>query len=178
MAQLKVDSSLIHRLFYPQVPAVLASQYRGRVSAMPVVSYASVSDSPPLVAVACNPQSYTPKLILRSRSFSLSLLGREDTSKLGTLATTHGGDVIDKLAYAGLSHVKGKRLNVPVIEGARATLECSLSSKHLVGDHLLILGQVRGASADGAFTDSWDFRRYRPILYTGWKGGMTSYQGP
>ena len=145
---------------------------------MPVVSYASVSDSPPLVAVACNPDSYTCKLSLRSKSFSLSLLGREDTSKLGTLATTHGGDVVDKLVYAGLAHMKGKKLDVPVIEGARATLECSLSSKHLVGDHLLILGQVRCASADGAFTDSWDFRRYRPILYTGWKGGMTSYQGP
>ena len=145
---------------------------------MPVVSYASVSDSPPLVAVACNPESYTCKLILRSKSFSLSLLGREDTSKLGTLATTHGGDVTDKLASVGLAHRKGKALDVPVIAGARATLECSLRSKHAIGDHVLIVGRVRAADADVAFSDAWDFRRYKPILYTGWKNGMTSYQGP
>ena len=175
---MKVDFPLIHRLFYPQVPAVLSSQYRGRVSAMPVVSYASVSDSPPLVAVACNPKSYTCKLILRSKSFSLSLLGRDDTSKLGTLATTHGGDLADKLASAGLAHRKGTVLKVPVISGARATLECSLRSKHTMGDHVLMVGLVRSANADSAFSDTWDFHRYRPILYTGWNEGMTSYQGP
>jgi len=145
---------------------------------MPVVSYASVSDSPPLVAVACNPESYTCKLIIKSRAFSLSLLGREHTSKLGTMATIHGGDVTDKLTSAGLAHARGTKLRVPVITGARATLECSLRSKHAMGDHVLVVGLVRVAHADGAFTDFWDFHRYRPILYTGWKEGMTSYEGP
>jgi flavin reductase (DIM6/NTAB) family NADH-FMN oxidoreductase RutF len=176
--RLKVNSLLIHRLFYPQVPAVLSSQYRGRVSAMPVVSYASVSDSPPLVAVACNPKSYTCKLILRSKSFSLALLGREDISKIGTLATTHGGDVADKLASAGLAHREGTVLRVPVISRARATLECSLRSRHTMGDHVLLVGLVRAADASSAFSDTWDFRSYRPILYTGWSEGMTSYHGP
>jgi len=145
---------------------------------MPVVSYASVSESPPLVAIACNPDSFTCKLILRSKSFSLSLLGREDTAKLGALATTHGGEVTDKLLSAGLAHRKGEKLNVPVIASARATLECSLESSRTLGDHRLLVGRVRAAHSDGTFTDSWDFRRYRPILYTGWKDGMTSYEGP
>jgi flavin reductase (DIM6/NTAB) family NADH-FMN oxidoreductase RutF len=178
MLGMKVDSSLIHRLFYPQVPAVLSSQYRGRVSAMPVVSYASVSDSPPLVAVACNPESYTCKLILKARCFSLSMLDRNQTSRIGALATTHGGDVPDKLASVGLSRKRGTKLNVPVITGARATLECSLKSKVVMGDHYLIVGLVRASYADGAFSDEWDFRSYKPILYTGWKDGMTAYEGP
>ena len=175
---MKVNPSLIHRLFYPQVPAVLSSQYRERVSAMPVVSYASISDSPPLVAVACNPESYTCKLVLKSRVFSLSMLGREDMPKLGILASTHGGDVVDKLASAGLAHRRGTKLAVPVITEARASLECLLRSKQVYGDHLLIVGLVRAARADSSFTDSWDFRSYKPILYTGWRGGMTSYEGP
>jgi flavin reductase (DIM6/NTAB) family NADH-FMN oxidoreductase RutF len=175
---LKVDPSLLHRLFYPQVPAVLSAQFRGRVSAMPVVSYASVSNSPPLVAVACNPESYTCKLSIRAKAFSLCLLGSEDTAKLGKLATTHGGDLKDKLAFADLAHVKGTRLNVPAISGAWATLECSLSSHPKTGDHILLIGRVRAASAADAFSDFWDFRRYKPILYTGWKGGMTTFPGP
>ena len=175
---MKVDPSLLHRLFYPQIPAVLAARYRGRVSAMPVVSYASVSNTPPLVAVACNPESYTCKLALQARTFSMSLLGRDETSKLDKLASTHGGDLKDKLASAGLAHRKGVKLSVPAIVGAWATLECSLSSKHKLGDHLLLVGLVRAAYASDAFSDFWDFRRYKPILYTGWKDGMTVFQGP
>jgi flavin reductase (DIM6/NTAB) family NADH-FMN oxidoreductase RutF len=145
---------------------------------MPVVSYASVSNTPSLVAISCNPESYTCKLALRAKSFSLSLLSREDTVRLETLATTHGGEVKDKLAAAGLSHVRGKTLGVPVISGAWATLECSLKKRPKLGDHILVVGEVRAAYTRGAFSDFWDFRKYRPILYTGWKNGMTSYEGP
>ncbi len=145
---------------------------------MPVVSYASVSTSPPLVAVACNPESFTCKLALRAGTFSLSLLGRDETTKLDKLATTHGGDVKDKLASAGLAHRRGVKLSVPAIAGAWATMECSLRSKQRAGDHLLLVGLVRAAYAADAFSDFWDFRRYKPILYTGWKDGMTTFQGP
>ncbi len=175
---MKVDPSLLHRLFYPQVPAVLSAQHRGRVSAMPVVSYASVSTLPPLLGVACNPDSYTCKLILRARAFSLCLVERERTTALDRLATTHGGDMKDKLVSAGLTHQRGTKLNVPAISGAAATLECSLNSKIRTGDHLLLIGLVRAAYAKDAFSDFWDFRRYKPILYTGWKDGMTLFQGP
>jgi flavin reductase (DIM6/NTAB) family NADH-FMN oxidoreductase RutF len=175
---LKVDPSLLHRLFYPQVPALFAAQHRGRVSAMPVVSYTSVSTVPPLVAVACNPESYTCKLALRAKTFSLSLLGKDETTKLDRLATTHGGEVKDKLASAGLAHRRGVKLNVPAMSGAWATLECSLKSRTRLGDHLLLVGLVRAAYAADAFSDFWDFRRYKPILYTGWKDGMTVFQGP
>jgi len=175
--RLKVDPSLLHRLFYPQVPAVLASQHRGRVSAMPVVSYASVSTTPPLIAVACNPESYTCKLVLRSKKFSLNLLELDETTAVDRLVTTHGGEVKDKLASAGLPHRRGTKLNVPAIVGASATIECTLKSSRKLGDHVLLVGLVRAASATAAFSDFWDFRRYKPILYTGWKDGMTVFRG-
>lgn len=145
---------------------------------MPVVSYASVSASPPLIAVACNPESYTCKLALQSKAFSLGLLGKEDTVKVDRLATLHGGDVKDKLAAAGLSHHRGARLKVPAITVASATIECSLRSKQNAGDHVLLIGLVRAAYATNAFSDFWDFRRYKPILYTGWKEGITTFEGP
>lgn len=145
---------------------------------MPVVSYASVSNSPPLVAVSCNPESYTAKLAMKAKSFSLSLLPRNDTSKLDRLATTHGNQVRDKLVWVGLSHGTGTKVNVPVIEDAYATLECRVASHSKTGDHVLLVGEVHAAYAADAFSDFWDFRRYKPILYTGWKDGMTTFQGP
>jgi flavin reductase (DIM6/NTAB) family NADH-FMN oxidoreductase RutF len=172
---MKVEDSLIHRLFYPQVPLVLAAQFGGRVSAMPVVSYASVSDKPPMIAVACSPRGYTCKLTLKARAFSLSILDRTQTNAVARLATLSGAKVKDKLKEAGLSHVDGKILSVPVIERSVATLECRLRESSRHGDHLLLVGTVKAAYASEAFAEFWDFGRYRPLLYAGWREGLTTY---
>jgi flavin reductase (DIM6/NTAB) family NADH-FMN oxidoreductase RutF len=172
---MNVEPSMIHRLFYPQVPLIMSCQHRGRVSAMPVVSYASVSGSPPMVAVACNPRGFTCKLTLKAKAFSLSVLDEVYGPAVSKLATTSGAKVKDKLAAADLTHRAGKVLDVPVIEGAEGTLECELSSSSKVGDHVLLMGTVRAAYTSRAFTDSWDFSRYRPILYAGWKDGLTTF---
>jgi flavin reductase (DIM6/NTAB) family NADH-FMN oxidoreductase RutF len=172
---MKVEDSLVHRLFYPQVPLVLSAQFGARVSAMPVVSYASISDKPPLIAVACSPRGYTCKLSLKARAFSLSILDRTQSNAVALLATLSGAKVKDKLREAGLSHVNGKILKVPVIERSVATLECKLRDSSRHGDHLLLVGTVRAAYASEAFTEFWDFGRYRPVLYAGWREGLTTY---
>lgn len=172
---LEVKPALLHRLFYPQVPAVLSAQYNGKVSAMPVVSYASVSVRPPLVAVGCDPASFTFKLASRAGAFSLCLLDRKRLKAIERLAATSGRTVDDKLQAAGLTHSKGKEVDVPVIEGADAVIECVVHSKRRLGDHFLVVGLVKTASASASFSDFWNFRRYRPILYTGWRDGMSTY---
>lgn len=174
---MKVNPSLFHRLFYPQVPAILSAGYRGKISAMPVVSYASVSTEPPLVAVGCKSGGFTLELALGSNAFSLCLLDRRYLKAIETLATTSGKGVEDKLAHAGLSHSQGREVEAPVIKEADATLECTLHSKRKLGDHILLVGQVELCYASGSFSDFWDFRRYRPILYTGWRDGMSTYSG-
>ncbi len=141
---------------------------------MPVVSYASVSASPPLLMVACDPAAFTLRLVLASKAFSLSLLDRHHISAMERLALTSGRDVADKLSDAGLGHTAGVELDVPVIRGAEATVECRLHSKRRLGDHVLLVGLVKACYASGKFGDFWDFKAYRPILYTGWRDGMTT----
>jgi flavin reductase (DIM6/NTAB) family NADH-FMN oxidoreductase RutF len=142
---------------------------------MPVVSYASLSASPPLVVVGCNPSSFTCKLASRARAFSLCLLDRAFLPAMERLASGTGAGTKDKLKVAGLAYAMGSQLDVPVISGAKATLECQLKSKQKLGDHLLIIGRVKRADASEAFSDFWDFRRYNPILYTGWRDKMTTF---
>jgi flavin reductase (DIM6/NTAB) family NADH-FMN oxidoreductase RutF len=144
---------------------------------MPVVSYCSVSDSPPMVAVACFRDGFTCRLALKSRAFSLCILDSSHVKKMESLAATSGSKVRDKLAAAGLKHFDGKEAKAPVIEGATATLLCDLKSSKAYGDHVMLVGEVKGAEASSAFRGSWDFRRYSPVLYTGWDGGMTTYAG-
>jgi flavin reductase (DIM6/NTAB) family NADH-FMN oxidoreductase RutF len=174
----EVDPSLIHRLLYPQVPLVLAAQYEGRVSAMPVVSYLSTSDSPPLIGVACKPEGFTCKLALKARCFSLSVLDKSLAGKMSKLATVSGAKVKDKLSEVGLSHSPGRGPKVPVLKDALATLECRLSSTLRTGDHLILIGLVKAAYASDAFTDSWDYKKYDPMLYAGWSDGLSLYSGP
>ncbi len=171
---MSVDPALLHRLFYPQVPAVLSVGYRGRVSAMPVVSYSSVSERPPLVSVACKPESFTCKLLVRARSFSLCFLDARFKVSVERLARLSGASVIDKLKEAGLGHTSSRALKVPVITGASATLECKVRESAMKGDHLLLIGEVKASRASRAFSDFWDFKEYRPILYTGWRDGLTT----
>jgi flavin reductase (DIM6/NTAB) family NADH-FMN oxidoreductase RutF len=174
---LKVEFSKMHRLFYPQVPLVLCACVEDRVSAMPVVSYAAVSESPPMMAVSCNPNAFTFKLAARARAFSLCLL---DSSRLGAmekLATISGAKVKDKLREAALGYHLDSRMKAPVIDGSVAVIGCVLHSTRKVGDHALLIGSVRDCTARGDFSDFWSYKKYRPILYTGWRDGLSTYKG-
>ena len=145
---------------------------------MPVVSYAYVSDVPPIVAVSCVKGGYTANLALKAGSFSLCVLDRARARSVALLGSTSGSLTKDKLADAGLKHRRGAELDVPVIVGSVAILECSLRSKEEVGDHLLLFGEVESATATAAFAGFWDFSKYKPLLYAGWREGLTTYPGP
>ena len=174
---MKVDGTRVHRLFYPQVPLVMSVSHEGRVTAMPVVSYASVSDSPPMVAVSCLKGGFTCRLALKARSFSLCILDRTHAGAVAKLGSTSGSAVKDKLAVAGLKHRKGSVLGVPVIVGSVASLECELRSRRGIGDHVLLISEVMAARAAGSFIQYWDFAKYAPILYVGWKDGLATFPG-
>jgi len=143
---------------------------------MPVVSYASVSASPPLLVVACDPASFTLGLALKSRAFSLCLLDRRRIMAMQRLASSSGRNIANKLKRSGLSQKAGAVLDVPVVKGAEATLECHLQSKTRIGDHVLLVGLVKACYSTDKFSEFWDFKRYTPVLYTGWREGMTTYE--
>ncbi|MDG6898172.1 MAG: flavin reductase family protein [Nitrososphaerota archaeon] len=170
-----VDPSLVHRLFYPSVPALLCAAAGGRAAAMPVVSYLSISSDPPLLGVACATSSFTMKMATTSKSFTLCFMDRRYVGKVAALAVKSGRYVTDKIAAAGLSHRPGRSVKAPVISEAMAVIECTLDSRRRFGDHWLLVGRVRAVYASTDFRDYWRFEDYRPILYTGWAGGMKTF---
>lgn len=174
---LDVDPTLVHRLFYPQVPLVFAAGYKRQVSAMPVVSYLSLSMRPPIVGVACFPSGFTRGLAVKSGAFSLSVLDSKRVGQMSKLAETSGSRTKTKVRDSGLTAVKGPTLGTPIIKEALASLECRLLDNVEMGDHVLMTGEVVSARAKKAFKDYWDYRSYSPILYAGWrKGSMTTYK--
>ena len=172
----KVDTSKIYRLMYPAVPAVMSCNDRGLIYAMPVVSMMSLSGEPPLVAVASYPGHMTHKAIVAVRSFSLCWLDASMARAMEVLGSTPHTSP-DKLQAAGLKHSRGSVLDVPIIEGSAASLECSLYARQAMGDHELLVGKVQHVAASEDFQEYWRFERYRPILYAGTQAGaFKTYQ--
>jgi flavin reductase (DIM6/NTAB) family NADH-FMN oxidoreductase RutF len=171
-----VDPSKAYRLLYPAVPAILACSDRSLVYAMPVVSMVSLSNSPPLIGVSSSPDHSTHQAIVKVRSFSLSWVDASGVRALEVLGTT-GHPGMDKLLSAGLKHERGRTLDVPIVEGAVAALECSLYARQTLGDHELLIGRVQDARASDDFQEYWRFQAYRPVLYTGiQEGSFTTYE--
>ncbi len=153
----------------------MASAEGSTISAMPVVSFAMLSESPPLVGISSALSHYTLKSVANSKAFSLTWLDRSFSKALEILAASPGRPGMDKLLLAGLSHHPGQKLKVPVPDAASAVLECKLVGKRKFGDHVLLVGLVVVAYASEDFEDYWLFREYTPILYTGWHDGLGTY---
>jgi flavin reductase (DIM6/NTAB) family NADH-FMN oxidoreductase RutF len=171
-----VDTSKVYRLLYPAVPAILGCSDRSLVYAMPVVSMIALSNSPPLIGVASSPEHSTHQAILNVGCFSLSWVDASMAPSLEVLGTTPH-TAVDKLLSAGLKHSRGRTLDVPLVEGAVASLECSLYARQTLGDHELLVGKVLDARASDDFQEYWRFQRYDPVLYAGiQEGSFKTYQ--
>jgi len=165
-----VDLSKVYRLLYPAVPAIIACSDRGLIYAMPVVSMISLSNDPPLIGVSSSPKHSTHQAIASVRSFSVSWVDASLVRSLEVLGTTPH-NAVDKLHSAGLKHARGRTLDVPIVEGSVASLECTLYARQTLGDHELLVGKVQDARASEDFQEYWKFETYHPVLYAGIQDG-------
>lgn len=168
MRRRRVQDSLLHRLFYPQVPAVIAVRANGVVGGMPATSVMHVSTRPPVIATSIMTGLYTRELLEKSRYFSVNWLDYSYAKAIDVLGFTPGRGLKDKIKEAGLDWEPGStNKDIPVIKEAVAVLECRLSKSLSMGDHDLIMAEVLGSFAIDDFQDYWAFKEYKPILYLG-----------
>ena len=142
-----VVGSKVYRLFYPSVPVIVAARFDGRIFAMPVVSILSVSNTPPRIGFSSSPSHRTYEAVVGSKAFSAVWLDNKFVKSVEILGTSSGASATDKLSSAGLSHHGGRFLDVPVLDNASAVLECSVIEVRTLGDHDLVIGEVRGSYA-------------------------------
>ncbi|MCS6785044.1 MAG: flavin reductase family protein [Candidatus Caldarchaeum sp.] len=163
----KVSAERFHRLFYPQVAAVVTARHGDEVGSLLASSVMPTSFNPPMVAVALGKTHNTTRLVQSSNAFAVNWLSYEKVSKMEMLAQPTPPGVKDKLLMAGLSYRGGVKTNAPILSDASAFLECRVVSGREVGDHILYIGEVVDAEAVEDFEDYWRFRVYRPVLYVG-----------
>ncbi|MEM0443095.1 MAG: flavin reductase family protein [Candidatus Caldarchaeum sp.] len=161
----KVPSNRVHRLFYPQVPAVVSASHDDEVGALLATSIIPVSLEPSMVGVALGKQHRTRRLVEASGCFSACWLSYEKLERFQLLA--EHSEARDKLRQVGLSYRWGEYVRAPVLEDAVAWLECRLEWSREVGDHFFYAARVETAYAVEDFDEYWRFMQYKPILYIG-----------
>jgi flavin reductase (DIM6/NTAB) family NADH-FMN oxidoreductase RutF len=138
----EIDLNTWHYILHPRPVVIVVSGGWEDYSAMPASWVTPVSRSPLVVAIAIARSRHTYSLILRYREFALCVLGAEHAKSIHILGSVSGRDVRDKIAYAGLSKARAKRVSCPIIAESLAVAECSLIRDAEVGDHNLVLGEV------------------------------------
>lgn len=133
---------------------VVTARAGDRMHGMTVSAFSSVSVDPPLILVCANRASKTHGVIEEGASFAVNILAehQQDVSNLFA-STEHEDSRLDRVPWR--EGVTG----TPLLEGALASLECTVRSAHREGSHTIYIGQVEAVHRSDA----------EPLLY--YRGG-------
>jgi flavin reductase (DIM6/NTAB) family NADH-FMN oxidoreductase RutF len=118
-----------------------------RLVGFTATSFASVSLAPPLILVCVNHTASAYDGFVRADIFGVSVLAEHQYA----LAEQFARKGIDRFADVKLVAAS----EAPLLEGAIAQLECRTHSRHEVGDHTVVFGEVLSARTSPA----------RPLLH-------------
>jgi flavin reductase (DIM6/NTAB) family NADH-FMN oxidoreductase RutF len=144
--------------------ALIGSSWQGKDNVMTAAWVVSCSVKPPLVSVFIHHKWFTRELVSKSKEFVVNVLA-SDQAEISEICGTVSGRKVDKYARANLKTRRGEKVNVPLIEGCLANLECRVVADYEVGDHTLFVGEIVAAH-DGGRRDPLVYfeRKYADIV--------------
>jgi flavin reductase (DIM6/NTAB) family NADH-FMN oxidoreductase RutF len=136
-----IDPRLYRRTcarFTTGITVVTTLDNEGHPHGMTVNSFSSVSLDPPLVLVSIDLKNAILGHFISSSWFAINVLAehQEDLSRRFSSASER--------RFLGLEWRAGA-CGIPLLEGVLAQLECSVVRTFEVGDHTLLIGEVRRA---------------------------------
>ena len=146
-------------------PVCIAAAYdrvTGAVVGLTASSFVTLSFEPPMVMFAIQQHADSYASIVSSKAFGVSLLG-SGQSQIASLFATKGREKYERTAFS-----VGGTLEVPLIEGSLAEIECLTSQVFISGDHAIIVGLVEAARTCSG----------EPLLYFGGKFGCFAPLAP
>jgi flavin reductase (DIM6/NTAB) family NADH-FMN oxidoreductase RutF/DNA-binding IclR family transcriptional regulator len=158
-----LDSSALRQVFghYPTGVVVAAAVNDGVPVGMAIGSFSSVSLDPPLVAFMPDRSSTSFPGIRAAGSFCINVLADNQEDVCRTFAT-RGADKFADLAWEPTAATGS-----PLIDGVVAWVDCDIEKVIEAGDHFIVIGRVRGLSAE---------RTRSPLLF--FQGGYGKFTAP
>jgi flavin reductase (DIM6/NTAB) family NADH-FMN oxidoreductase RutF len=134
--------------FATGVAVVTASGPDGSKSGVTISAVTSLSLDPPLYLVCLDNGSNTLPMVRDRGAFAVHFLTKDQAELSGRFASKRA----DK--FDGVAHDVGET-GSPIIHGALAVAECVVTSVTQVGDHTIVIGEVRSTRIEGG----------EPLLY-------------
>jgi flavin reductase (DIM6/NTAB) family NADH-FMN oxidoreductase RutF len=125
---------------YPQGVTVVTTRAEEGPKGITVSSFISVSLDPPLVLVSIAKGSHMHDLLVASKNFAVNFLADDQKS----VSDRFAGRTQARDRFEGLKFNGGVTAS-PIIEGARAVIECETSMVYGGGDHSILVGKVVSA---------------------------------
>ena len=159
-----------HTMMYP-APAVVASAYDedGNADACTLAFATMCSHHPPAVMIAINStlKRKTLKSILNTEEFCLAFPSVEHVEEVDYLGIESGYNA-NKLEKVNFNYHKAQKVNAPIIEEFKVSLECKVMHIAEVGSHTQITGEIVNVQADDSVLndkDKIDFELLNPLAY-------------
>jgi flavin reductase (DIM6/NTAB) family NADH-FMN oxidoreductase RutF len=162
------------REFKPQttlipLPAVMVScaPPDGKPNIITVAWVGVACSEPPMISIAIRKTRYSHKIISESGEFVVNIASEDQLQAVDFCGLVSGKDV-DKFKETGLTPVKAKRVDAPLIKECPINLECSVRYTLELGSHDLFVGEVLATHMDEEVLDRAerpDIAKLKPFVY-------------
>jgi len=151
------------------LPAVMVSCAlpEGRPNIITVAWVGVACSEPPMISIGIRKTRYSHKIISESGEFVINIAS-EDQLKAVDFCGVVSGKEVDKFKEAGLTPLKAKRVNVPLIKECPINLECSVRYTLELGSHDLFIGEILATHMDEEVLDNAgrpDIAKLKPFVY-------------
>ena len=152
-------------------PAIIAAAYdeNGKADACTLAFYTPTSHKPPCLTIAINATAKrkTLKSILGSGAFTIGYPSIGQAAEADWIGMASGYEH-DKIAEVGWTTTKAEKVNAPVINELKLTVECKVVNTGDIGSSTQITGEVVNIQADESILDErgkCDLAKLNPIIY-------------
>ena len=108
--------------------------------------------APPSIQVSLNTGRKTRENVLRTGCFTINF-GGEDLMEVSDYLGLVSGKKGDKLSKVGITVTRSSHVDAPILDQYPLSLECKVSDTKEIGPHLMVIGEIKGISADEAILD-------------------------
>lgn len=143
-----------YHMLHPR-PAILVSAFYKKPNVMTCAWNTPVCDEPAIVAIILGDQSYTAKMIAKSKEFVINIPSRKMLSKVLQIGSVSGKNT-DKAKKIGLKYLNSEKIRAPRVEGCLGYLECRLiKHERFSGCNLFVAKVLKAETQAGAFKEHW-----------------------
>jgi flavin reductase (DIM6/NTAB) family NADH-FMN oxidoreductase RutF len=129
-------------MFATGVTVITTRDRDGRAFGTTANAVSSVSLRPPLVLACLREESETLAALLERRRFAINVLHRSQTELSDRFARPTRDDTWETVSHRSVG-------DIPLLDGAIATLQCDLHDIADGGDHSVVVGHVTGLQRTG-----------------------------